>query len=168
MSRTVYLVIFNSPLFPAHWALWIPLTDNQSVGKLLHATGDAAAGFQVAFERNYDLGATTRRHQVLPLAQVSDQYVVDIKGDGSRSQDQIAYDYLEQVTLRIPPPTRSLVSATSLVRDISSCECPLLTMLNAIGKQKPGKYPELPDMATSGGGFTRAEWSNGPIGFTNH
>ncbi|KAF2118705.1 hypothetical protein BDV96DRAFT_642883 [Lophiotrema nucula] len=113
MPRTVCLVIFNSPLFPAHWGLWVPSTDQPSIGKLLHASGDAATGFEIAFERNYDLGATTRRHQVLQLAQVLDHYVVDVKGDGSRTKDQIAHDYLEEVALSVPAPARSLVSATS-------------------------------------------------------
>jgi hypothetical protein len=124
MPRTVYLVIYNSPLFPAHWGLWIPSADKTGLGKFLHTPGDAANGFETVFERNYDLSATTRSHQVMELAQVLDRYVVDVKGDGSRAQDQIAHDYLEQVVLSVPAPGPSLVSATSQVRDLSSCECP--------------------------------------------
>ncbi|KAF2186882.1 hypothetical protein K469DRAFT_570861, partial [Zopfia rhizophila CBS 207.26] len=98
--------------FPAHWSLWIPHQDNTSIGRRIHASADAANGFEIAFERNYNLDATSR-HQILPLAQVLDHYVVDVKGDGSQLKDQIAYDYLEQVALSIPAPSRSLVSTST-------------------------------------------------------
>ncbi|KAF2258102.1 hypothetical protein CC78DRAFT_479708 [Lojkania enalia] len=113
MPRTVYLVVYNSPLFPAHWGLWIPHIDNPNIGKLIHASGDAANGFIISFERNYNLGSTSRRHQILPVDQVLDHHVVDVKGDGSRSRDQTAHDYLEEVALSIPAPGRSLVSAAT-------------------------------------------------------
>jgi hypothetical protein len=123
MPRTVYLIIYNSPLFPAHWGLWVPQKDgDQNIGKLIHATGDARNGFQVAFKRNYDLGTTSRSYQLLPLAEVADQHVVDVKGDGKKGTDTTAHDYLEQVALSIPAPGRSLRSATSQVRSPSYCK----------------------------------------------
>ncbi|OCK74426.1 hypothetical protein K432DRAFT_420310 [Lepidopterella palustris CBS 459.81] len=94
MAGTIYVVI--------------PHVDNANVGKLIHASGDAAVGFQIQFERNYNLGATTRRHQIVPLAQVLDHYVLDVKGDGT-----LRHDYLEQVALSIPAPGRSSVSAST-------------------------------------------------------
>jgi len=124
MPRTVYLLVFNSPLFPAHWGLWIPSVEKPNIGKLLNATGDAATGFEIGFERNYDLGAITLRHQILQLAEVLDHHVVDVTGDGSPAKDQTAHDYLEQVALRVPAPARSLVPAASEVRDLSPCRCP--------------------------------------------
>jgi hypothetical protein len=75
MPRTVYLVVYNSPLFPAHWGLWIPQLDNPDVGKFIEAAGDAANGFDISFERNYDLGSTPRAYRKLPLADVLVQYV---------------------------------------------------------------------------------------------
>ncbi|KAF1846886.1 uncharacterized protein K460DRAFT_49567 [Cucurbitaria berberidis CBS 394.84] len=113
MPRTIYLVVFNSRLFPAHWGLWIPHTDDPGVGKFLEASGDAAEGFNIAFERNYNLEATGRIHQVLRLAEMQDHLVVDVKGDGSQSTDQTVHDYLEQVALSVPAPSKSLVSATA-------------------------------------------------------
>jgi hypothetical protein len=122
MPRPVYLIVFPSPLFAAHWGLWIPSMGELDVGKYLHATGDAANGFQVAFKRNYDLSTSGRSYQLLELAQVLDDYIVDVKGDGSESEDQTAHDYLEEVALSIPAPDRSLVPATTPVsRSSSSC-----------------------------------------------
>jgi hypothetical protein len=115
MPRTVYLVVYNSPLFPAHWGLWIPQLDNPDVGKFIEAAGDAANGFDISFERNYDLGSTPRAYRKLPLADVLDQYVVDVRGDGSQSKDQTAHDCIEEVALSIPAPGRSLVSVAAQV-----------------------------------------------------
>jgi hypothetical protein len=101
---------------------------NQNIGKLIHVTGDARNGFQVAFKRNYDLSSTSRSYQLLLLAQVSDQHVVDVKGDGRKGTDTTAHDYLEQVALSIPAPGRSLRSATSEVRRPLHCKTLLIDM----------------------------------------
>lgn len=115
MPRAIYLIVYNSRLFPAHWALWIPSLSEPDIGKRIHAEGDALTGFQIYFERNYDISTTARAHQAIPLAQVLDHYVVDVTGDGTCSRDQTAHDRIEQVALGIPPPGASLVSATSSV-----------------------------------------------------
>ncbi|KAH7350432.1 hypothetical protein BKA66DRAFT_541213 [Pyrenochaeta sp. MPI-SDFR-AT-0127] len=112
MSRSIYLVIYHSSPFPAHWSLWIPHIDDTRVGKRIHAIGDAAAGFEIAFERNYNISTDDRSPQVVPLAQVSDHLVVDVRGDGNASVDQNAHDYLEETALSIPAPRKSLVSAS--------------------------------------------------------
>jgi hypothetical protein len=124
MTRTVYLVVYNSPLFPAHWGLWIPSLNDSTVGKLLNAEGDAANGFEIVFERNYAIDATSRQHQFLLLAEVSDHHVVDVKGDGSPGSDSTAHDNLEQVLLSVPAPGASLVSYSSQVRDLSPRKIP--------------------------------------------
>lgn len=72
------------------------MTDS-TLGKFLHAKGDAANGFEIVFKRNYDLDATSRPHQCLPLAEVSDNHVLDIPGDGSLVADSIAHVDLERV-----------------------------------------------------------------------
>jgi hypothetical protein len=122
MTRTVYLIVYNSPLFPAHWGLWIPSLDDPTVGKRLHAPGDAANGFEIDFDRNYTLDATNRQYQSLVLAEVSNYHVVDVKGDGSRRSDSTAHDDLEQVLLSVPAPGASLVSSSSQVYDHSHCK----------------------------------------------
>ena len=121
MNRTVYLVVFNSPLFPAHWALWIPHEDSDGKGKLLNINGSAATGFDLEFERNYSLRNCSRTHQTIELAKVPTQYVVDVKGDGSESTDSTAHDYIEEVALGIAPPAPSLVSVSSQVRYSRGC-----------------------------------------------
>ncbi|PVI04890.1 hypothetical protein DM02DRAFT_725567 [Periconia macrospinosa] len=113
MPRNIHLLVYNSPIFPAHWALWIPSTAKPDVGKIINAEGDAANGFEIAFERNFDLAASGRRHQVILLGQVLDEHVVDVEGDGSQSTDTTARDYMEQVALSVPAPGPSLISVSS-------------------------------------------------------
>ena len=114
MPRTISLVVFNSPLFPAHWGLWIPhlSSDLQGTGTYLNATGDAAIGFTVEIERNYKVGADGWRYQPLPLGDAADEHVTDTQVDGSWSVDKIARDRLEEVVLGVEPPGPSLVATS--------------------------------------------------------
>ncbi|KAF2635919.1 hypothetical protein P280DRAFT_461099, partial [Massarina eburnea CBS 473.64] len=113
MARTIHLAIFNSPIFPAHWALWIPHLDTANIGKLLEADGDAANSFEICFHRNYDLGGDSRRHQILPPGEVDDDLLVDVKGDRTQTVDRIAHDRFEEITLSVAAPKPSLVSAAA-------------------------------------------------------
>ncbi|KAF2013355.1 hypothetical protein BU24DRAFT_442470 [Aaosphaeria arxii CBS 175.79] len=113
MSRPINLLIYNSPLFPAHWSLWLPSAADPNIGKRIHVTGDSAFGFETVFERNYNLAATRRRYQIVPLAQVLEHHVANDEGDSGPSSDNTARDYVEQVALSVPAPGPSLVSASS-------------------------------------------------------
>ena len=168
MTRTVYLVVYNSRLFPAHWNLWIPSLNSSSIRKRLHAEGDAANRFEVVFERNYALDATSRQHQCLPLAEIADHHVIDVDGDGSPSSDSIAHDNFEQVLLGVPAPDASLVSNISQVRaQLFSSQNSLLTSITTRTK-KTCADPKLSNVATSCSSSTSAERNHGSIGFASH
>lgn len=140
MTRTVYLIIYNSPLFPAHWSLWIPSLDNAAIGKRLHAEGDASQGFRVVFKRNYVPEEDTRQYQKLLHAEVSDRHVVDVKGTGTQVSDSTAHDDLERVLLSVPAPGPSLVSSVSQVSDFISLRNFLLTS-TILGPKETGRDP---------------------------
>jgi hypothetical protein len=117
MARSIYLIVYNSRLFPAHWSLWIPSLSDPTIGKRIQATGDALTGFTIAFERNYDIEATNRAHRLITLAEVDDIYVDDgdsCKG-GPESTDARPIDKLEKIALSVPAPGPSLVSSSSAV-----------------------------------------------------
>ncbi|KAI1093219.1 hypothetical protein F5B19DRAFT_154075 [Rostrohypoxylon terebratum] len=139
MPRTIYLVVYNSRLFPAHWSLWIPSTSNPNIGTRVHAQGDVATGFEICFERNYDIGQTSRKHEILPLADVDSAHVVDTPGDGSRSVDQEPRDKLETIALRIPAPGPSLLpfqSRTSGAKvEIKNCQTWLINVIREFHKE---------------------------------
>ncbi|KAF7973079.1 hypothetical protein HWV62_16274, partial [Athelia sp. TMB] len=107
MSRPVYLLVFNSPLFPAHWAMYIP---SQCSGKLINVRGDPGLGFWHEFERNYDPNCTRDKKTLLHLCDVKDKHLLDVPGDGNPSIDTNAVDDIERVALCLNPPPKTLRS----------------------------------------------------------
>lgn len=120
MARTISLIVYNSRLFPAHWVIWIPSQSDPRIGKIINAAGDVLTGFDITFERNYDISAESRPHKVIPLGQVEDVHAVDVPGDGSHrveSESQgnlVAWDPIEEAGLSTPAPVKSLRSVSSV------------------------------------------------------
>ncbi|KAF2434037.1 hypothetical protein EJ08DRAFT_668629 [Tothia fuscella] len=102
MTRTIYLIVYNSRLLPAHWSLWVPTREDVSKGKRVHVKGDVANGFELALERNYSLEDESRACQLIQLAQVDEKNVVDIAHDG-----------IEEIALSIAPPGPSLIAPSN-------------------------------------------------------
>ncbi|KAH7150466.1 hypothetical protein B0J13DRAFT_550219 [Dactylonectria estremocensis] len=114
MSRTVSIIVYTSRLFPAHWALWIPSQADAGIGKRVHATGDARVGFEVVFDRNYDIEHTGRQHQLVPLANVLEAFIDEASCTvGPLSSECRPCDKIEEVALRVPAPGPSLVASSS-------------------------------------------------------
>ncbi|TVY30603.1 hypothetical protein LHYA1_G000641 [Lachnellula hyalina] len=112
MSRPVYLIIYHSPIFAAHWALWIPYYEQEvagNSGKIINVQGSPSEGFLHEFERNYDIAAETRRHSIRLLSWLDSKYIIDTTGD--YSVDSTAIDFLECSALTIQAPGPSLRSA---------------------------------------------------------
>ncbi|KAF2848116.1 hypothetical protein T440DRAFT_177286 [Plenodomus tracheiphilus IPT5] len=111
MSRPLTLLIYNSPLFPAHWALWLPSLSNPNIGKLPNAVGSASQGFEVVIEREHDVSGITQRYQIVPLGLVSEDCVCDGDaeggGGGAGSRDKGVCD-VERVALGVCAPGVSL------------------------------------------------------------
>lgn len=107
MPRTIYLAVFSNGARPAHWAIFIPTSNMEHKGKLIHVTGSTATGFYLEFKRNYNFATTARQHQIVPLAQVNDQYIADTVGSGAATADTTARDRLESAATVVQPPSRS-------------------------------------------------------------
>jgi hypothetical protein len=74
-------------------------------------------GFGLEFKRNYDLTKTKRRHEALELAEVDDQHVVDVPGDGRATIDINPHDTLETEARKVDPP---IASRTPLDPEVQS------------------------------------------------
>ncbi|KAF2789067.1 hypothetical protein K505DRAFT_285057 [Melanomma pulvis-pyrius CBS 109.77] len=72
MSSLLKLVVYHSPLFAAHWALFLPTHTNSKIGKRIHADGSPASGFEVLFESEYDIRECTQSYEVIELGVVED------------------------------------------------------------------------------------------------
>ncbi|KAF4999989.1 hypothetical protein FDECE_11337 [Fusarium decemcellulare] len=143
MARSIYLLVYNSRLFPAHWVLWIPSKDNTKIGKVIEAAGDVATGFDITFERNFNIGELTRTHELVELAQVDDDHIVDTLGDGSNYAEResegnlVAQDKIEEAALRVPAPVKSLRSASSVSRsqvELRNCQTWILEVMEQLVK----------------------------------
>lgn len=123
MTRKLFLIVYKSPLFPAHWSLWIPSLADPNIGKRIHVTGDVYSGFEHEFVRNYNLENDTRTQVSIMLGEVDDKHVVDdedspdLKND-DEERDQTPRDRIEEIALEVPAPGPSMNSAsTTTTRD---------------------------------------------------
>jgi hypothetical protein len=119
MPRTLFLIVYKSPLFPAHWSLWIPSLSNPDIGERIHVTGDVHSGFEHEFVRNYNLTADTRTHVVILVGEVDNEYAIDDDADlkdeveVAEERDKSPRDRIEEIALEIPAPGPSMNSASN-------------------------------------------------------
>ncbi|THH18703.1 hypothetical protein EW146_g2326 [Bondarzewia mesenterica] len=135
MTRTVYLAVFNSILFPAHWGLWIPTVEKPELGKMIQVNGDPLSGFQHDFERNCNIKDTKRTHTLFVLAEIEDRFVLDLPPNADNPQEPAAIDKIEQKAFAIPPPTKSLRSSANAAMkkvDIKNCQTWLCELVDAL------------------------------------
>ncbi|KDQ60267.1 hypothetical protein JAAARDRAFT_601244 [Jaapia argillacea MUCL 33604] len=137
MPRSVYLLVYHSPLFPAHWGLFIPYpvsllhpstatvpddegspSQKTAIGKVIHVHGDSFNGFAHQFKRNYEHDTTQRAHSLVWLCEVGDEWVgdgEDEKGDERELKlDVEPVDEIERRALSVPAPGPSLKHAGNL------------------------------------------------------
>ncbi|RYP78257.1 hypothetical protein DL771_000734 [Monosporascus sp. 5C6A] len=115
--RTLYLLSYvPSPLFPAHWSMWVPYRGSDgSVGKRgtrLHVTGDSRNGFAHDFDRGYDPDEDDRCPWVRAAARIEERHVEDPPTPEGASACE-AHNRLERVALSIPAPGPSMRAASS-------------------------------------------------------
>ncbi|KAH6674070.1 hypothetical protein B0J14DRAFT_30556 [Halenospora varia] len=115
MPRPVYLLIYHSPVFAAHWALWVPTFEKEIIGttgKLINVQGDPSQGFAHEFERKYDLKDTTRSHSLKLLYLVDSDKISDWTGECII--DSTPTDHIERLACTVEAPGPSLRPASAL------------------------------------------------------
>ncbi|KAI0853604.1 hypothetical protein F5Y00DRAFT_105111 [Daldinia vernicosa] len=87
MLRTIYVLVYPSRLFAAHWSFWLPYvdTDNQqsNIGDRIHVTGDRLNGFQYEYIRNYNVCEDDRNPNAFPIGLVSETHLSLPNKDGT-------------------------------------------------------------------------------------
>ena len=108
--RPLYLMVWSSATFKAHWSLWAPeLGQRQAAkGKRAHVIGDLRRGFLVEFIRNYDLFETRTRPTIIEIGAMRVEDLLDTPLDGQYSKEAMPRDYFENIALSVPPPRGSL------------------------------------------------------------
>ena len=116
--RPLKLIIYHSPLFSAHWSLFIPSIQDSNIGKRIHVVGDSLNGFTHEFVRNENLEDETRSYSLIDIGEVDAEIVADAAADTGRDseiRDAAAVDELERLALEVPAPMKTLRAAADVV-----------------------------------------------------
>lgn len=110
-TRNVFLIVYRSRLFNAHWGMVVPYNNTSTVGTKIHVTGTLRDGFEHEFQRDYDPEATGRAHSLFALGAVDASAVATLAsadpGDMTTPSNR-----LEQLALTVPAPGPSLRSSS--------------------------------------------------------
>lgn len=112
------LCYLPSPLFHAHWALFVPEPGSPQRGTVLNVRGDPLHGFAHEFERGYIPSEDPEKPPaVLKLGTIAERLVRpdDTAPDG---KDTEAHNKLERLALSVDAPGRSLGRGAS--KDVST------------------------------------------------
>ena len=108
--RPLYLMVFRSALFKAHWSFWAPALDDgaQKVGQRVHVTGNVRNGFQLEFVRNYDLTETSGYPTIIEIGAMRTEILQDTPLDRREFREDTPRDRFEFIAQSIPAPSGSL------------------------------------------------------------
>lgn len=108
--RPLYIMIWSSPVFQAHWSFWAPaLEDGQRTkGKRVHVHGNVREGFVIEFVRNYDLCETRSYPTIIEIGAIRVEDLLDTVMDGLLFKEQTPRDRFEAIAFSVPAPRGSL------------------------------------------------------------
>lgn len=117
--QTLYVLVYPSPLFAAHWSLWLPHSgasgEASDVGDRIHATGDRLNGFQYEYLQDYNAKEDSRRPKSFAIGHVSGSIThtsrdVIAEGvvDSGSGTDQAALNPFDQACRKVPVPGPNL------------------------------------------------------------
>ncbi|KAI0096830.1 hypothetical protein F4776DRAFT_556960 [Hypoxylon sp. NC0597] len=120
MQRPLYVLVYPSRLFAAHWSFWLPYLDahNQQLntGDRIHVTGDRLDGFLYEYIRNYDVSEDDRHPNAFPIGLVSEAHLSEPSKDGNinpggearRDPEDVAINAFDKACREVPAPGPSL------------------------------------------------------------
>jgi hypothetical protein len=129
MSRAVFVLVYPSRLFAAHWALWIPEVningEEQHTGDRIHVTGDRLNGFTYEYDCDYNILDDDRHPKAFPIGMISIEHVSN--HDRACTADTLGshpFNDLDAACKRVPAPGPSLRKVAPLNRDTKNRERP--------------------------------------------
>ncbi|KAI1139345.1 hypothetical protein F5Y05DRAFT_345408 [Hypoxylon sp. FL0543] len=120
MHRTLYVLVYPSRLFAAHWSFWLPYVndgDRQSnTGDRIHVTGDRLNGFQYEYIRNYNVSEDDRHPNAFPIALMSETHLIEPSkcgsiipgGEDPKDAEDITLNAFDKACREVPAPGPSL------------------------------------------------------------
>ncbi|KAL2214140.1 hypothetical protein CC79DRAFT_114311 [Sarocladium strictum] len=110
---TLYVHVYPSPLFAAHWSFFLPREDLKSeIGDRIHVTGDGLNGFEYEYVRDYDPKEDARRPNAFPIGRVMMTAMQRLIGGQvvDEADDRSMFD---RICRQVPAPGPSLNSASA-------------------------------------------------------
>ncbi|CAJ2510208.1 Uu.00g061080.m01.CDS01 [Anthostomella pinea] len=113
MHHTLFVLVYPSRLFAAHWSFWLPYDDaSNHIGDRVHVTGDRLGGFQYEYIRNYDVSEDDRHPKALPIGIVSDTHLSKASKDenlapsekGQQDAEHVAFNAFDEACREVPAP----------------------------------------------------------------
>ncbi|TPX12400.1 uncharacterized protein E0L32_006812 [Thyridium curvatum] len=79
MTQPLYVLVYPSRLFAAHWSLWAPRIEASGqesvVGDRIHVTGDRLNGFQYEYIQNYNVDKDERNPKAFPIGRIKTSHL---------------------------------------------------------------------------------------------
>jgi hypothetical protein len=117
MDRTLYVLVYPSRLFAAHWSFWLPYLDDNGheteIGDRPHATGDRLNGFEYEYVQDYNVKEDDRHSTTFPIGLISATHLSE---DGAGSDVEAGTGVLnafDKACREVPAPDPSLNKVTS-------------------------------------------------------
>jgi hypothetical protein len=124
---TLYVHVYPSPLFAAHWSFFLPREDLKSeIGDRVHVTGDGLNGFEYEYVCDYDPKEDARRPNAFPIGRVmTTARQRPIGGQVMDGEDDRSI--FDRICRQVPAPGPSLNAASTGVgapkrREIRDCQ----------------------------------------------
>lgn len=121
MYQPLYVLVYPSRLFAAHWSFWIPHLDasgqESDTGDRIHVTGDRLNGFQYEYVREYDVREDERRPNsfaigLISTASVSEKAEDDQDTLGVAAEKTDAFNSFDRACREVQAPGPSLNKVT--------------------------------------------------------
>lgn len=142
--RPIFLLVWPSALFKAHWAIFIPEASDKTfkTGKYIHAEGNPKDGFNFQVVRGWDMNQSRRRPQVpIEIGWVPANLVSDIATEGGRLvKESVARDQLEAYMAAIPTPDATMIhvaagqSSSGKKKELSNCQWWVIQVVKSLAE----------------------------------
>jgi hypothetical protein len=131
MARALYLLVFPTRASRvngtrSHWAIFIPYTNDASLGRLIQVLGTPFTGYGLEFKRNYNISTITEKFERVLLGEVNEKWVRlgdDEAEDGKASMDVEPRDEIEKLAKKIEVPGVSREPLNPLVVCMKASWC---------------------------------------------
>lgn len=117
MHQPLYVLVYPSRLFAAHWSFWIPYLDasgqESDTGDRIHVTGDRLNGFQYEYVRDYNVCEDERKPNsfaigLLSTASISGETEDDHHTSGVAAEETDALNAFDRACREVQAPGPSL------------------------------------------------------------